>query len=120
MAATIPVHLGTLTVNVRTLTVREVYDWQAGIEAKLSGAVACNPVYDLALDDCGLDDLAMMSDATADQLAEHTHIELAEVVRAARELNPPFFRVRAWVAEQIIGHQALALAAARETPPAQP
>lgn len=118
MPATLTVPLGDRTVVVRTLTVREIYDWQASIEAKLAGDVACNPAYDLALPDCSLHDLARMCDATADELAEHTHVDLEPVVDAARKLNPPFFVVRAWQAEQILARHALALASARQTQPA--
>ena len=56
--------------------------------------------------------------ATADELAEHTHLDLEPVVDAARQLNPPFFMVRAWQAEQILARHALALASARQTQPA--
>ncbi len=123
MAATIPVILGDRTVTVRTLTVREIYDWQASVEARSAAALEAGKgggmvAYDLALDDCSLHDLARMCDCSADDLAEHTHVELADVVAAARELNPPFFRVRAWMIGQIVGREALALAAAQETSPA--
>lgn len=122
MPATIPVILGERTITVRTLTVREIHDWQASVEARAALAAKTRqgggrPAYDLALAECSLDDLARMCDATADELAEHTHVELAAIVAAAEKLNPPFFRVRAWMIGQLIGLQALELAAAQETSP---
>lgn len=114
MAASITVNLGELPVAVRALTAREIYEWQVEIEAKQAGQLPCNPAYDLFFDDCGLDDLARMTDADADDLAEFTADELGPVIDAARELNRPFFRVRAALAEATMAHQALAMLEARE------
>jgi len=116
VAATLTVSLGEMRVAVRALTAREIYEWQVEVEAKEAGELPCNPAYDLFFDDCGLDDLARMCDCDADDLAEFNHHELAPVLDAARELNRPFFRTRAAMVQARIAQQALAVAAARETP----
>lgn len=111
---TVTLHDG-VDVVVRTLTAQEIYEWQVEIEAKESGELPCNPAYDLFFDDCGLDDLARMCDLSAHDLAQYTHDELAEVVEAARRLNPPFFRTRAAMVGARVAMQAQRILAARET-----
>ena len=91
MALTRSVTVGERPVVVRELTVAEVRDWTVDVET----GCAVDALRALVLDDCGLDDLARMSDATAASLEDYAPSELAGLVAAARELNPHFFRVRA-------------------------
>jgi len=90
MAAQVEVLVGERTVIVRELTVAEVRSWVAEIEA---GAIA-DPLRALVLDDCTLDDLARMTDISADEMEQHTVGELLSVRDKARALNPHFFKVR--------------------------
>jgi len=110
-------HLGDHPVTVRALTAREIHAWLVEIEAKEAGELPSNPAYDLFFDDCGLDDLARMCDCSADELAEYSHLDLDPILRAARELNAPFFRTRAVLVQARIAVRAQALAAARERLP---
>lgn len=80
-----------LTATVRELTVAEVRDWVAEIE---SGANV-DPLRSMVFDDCGLDDLARMSDADAAVLESFTASELEPLRGACKALNPYFFKVRA-------------------------
>lgn len=114
MPAQTVINLGDLPVTVRAITARELYDWQIEIEAKASGKVTCISAYDLFFDDCGLEDLARMTDQPVDVLAEYSHDELLPVLEAARGLNKPFFRLRAVMAEQAMAVKALQLAEAHE------
>lgn len=95
MAATLPVELAGLLVTVRELSVAEVRAWVAELEAGAS----VDPLRCMVLDDCSLDDLARMSDATAEQLEAYGPADLARVRDKAKALNPHFFRVR----EALIG-----------------
>lgn len=90
MAARVEVLVGERTVTVRELTVAEVRSWIAEHEA---GAVV-DPLRAFVLDDCTLDDLARMSDITADDMERHTVGELLALRDKARALNPHFFKVR--------------------------
>lgn len=90
MAATLVAELPGLAVKVRELTVAEVRDWFAERE---SGAPV-DPLRAMMFDDCSIDDLAMMSDATAEQLEAFGETDLAVVRDKAKAINPYFFRVR--------------------------
>lgn len=95
MAATLPIQIGELIITVRELTVREVRDWATAVE---TGLLDIDPIGELALADCGLADLARMSDATAADLENLAGSDLEQIARAARKLNPHFFRLRAALA----------------------
>jgi len=83
--------VGDRVVVVHELTVGEVRDWIAAAEA---GAQE-DALQGLALDDCGLSDLARMSDISADELEAYTPSEMADLIAVCKEVNPHFFRVRA-------------------------
>jgi hypothetical protein len=91
MPAVRAVELPGMTVTVRELTVAEVRTWVAEQEAGAS----VDPLRAMVFDDCGLDDLARMSDASADALEAFGHSELERVREACKALNPHFFKVRA-------------------------
>jgi hypothetical protein len=93
MGATKVVELAGAPVTVRELTVAEVRTWLVEIEA----GIAVDPLGSMVFDDCSLDDLARMSDATATGMEALTYGELLPLRDACRALNPHFFRVRAAV-----------------------
>lgn len=93
MSATKVVELAGVQVTVRELTVAEVRTWLAEIEA----GVVVDPLGSMVFDDCSLDDLARMSDATAAGMEMLTYGELLPLRDACKALNPHFFRVRAAV-----------------------
>lgn len=95
MPATLPIQIGERTVTVRELTVREVRDWSVQID---TGLRQIDPVGEMALPDCSLADLQMMSDADADVLEACTNTDLEQIAECARKLNPHFFRLRAALA----------------------
>ncbi len=95
MPAVRVVELPGLTVTVRELTVAEVRAWVAEQEA---GATV-DPLRALVFDDCGLDDLARMSDASGEALEAFGRSELDRVRDACKALNPHFFKVRATLTE---------------------
>lgn len=106
--------VGGLAVEVRELTVAEVRDWL--LKREIGAPV--DPVYALALDDCSLEDIAMMTDRSADELAVEPS-ELADLVALCKRINPHFFRVRA----ALVSTARAAVEAARlaqSTAPAQP
>lgn len=90
MAATAIVELAGLAVAVRELSVVEVRTWTKEMEA----GQAVDPLRAVVFDDCSLDDLARMSDATAEQLEAFKPSELERVREKAKALNPLFFKVR--------------------------
>ena len=90
MPATRSVQVGERTVIVKELTVGAVRDWLVEAESG-SGE---DPLHALALDDCSLADLARMSDIRAADLEGYAPSDMAELVAAAKALNPHFFRVR--------------------------
>ncbi len=85
------VTVGTLAVTVRELTVREVRDWAALAE---QGLVPFDAIRHLALDECSIDDIILMSDATPEAMDALAPSEFGPLVEACRKLNPHFFRVR--------------------------
>jgi hypothetical protein len=95
MALTQVVTIAGLEVTVKELTVREVREWATKVDL---GLVAFDAVRHLALDDCSVDDILVMSDATAEDLDTLAPSEFAPLVEACRKLNPHFFRVRAAMA----------------------
>jgi hypothetical protein len=94
MRAEIAITVGTETVVVHELTVAEVRSWFIALD----GNTERDALDALVFEDCGLDDLARMTDHAADELASFTPSQLEPVLQAARELNPFFFRVRAALA----------------------
>lgn len=85
---TVPV--GDLTVTVRELSVEEVRTWVAERD---SGAVV-DPLRAMVFEDCSLDDLARMSDVTAEQLETFPRADQTAIRDKAKALNPIFFKVR--------------------------
>ncbi len=85
------VNVGTLAVTVRELTVREVRDWATLAE---QGLIEVDPIQHLALDECSIADIVMMSSATAEELDGLAPSEFGPLLEACRKLNPHFFRVR--------------------------
>jgi hypothetical protein len=90
-AGTVSVPIGSESIEVRELTVAEVRAWMSEIEA----IPQRDALHALALEDCGIDDLARMCNVSTHQLEAFSPSQLAPVVAAAKELNPHFFRVRA-------------------------
>lgn len=95
MPAILPIQIGERTVTVRELTVREVRDWAVQID---TGLRQIDPVGEMALADCSLSDLQIMSDADQELLEGCTVAELEQIAERARKLNPHFFRLRAALA----------------------
>lgn len=95
MALTQTVPVGDLTVTVKELTVTEVRDWATKVDL---GLVAFDAVRHLALDECSVDDILVMSDAKGEDLDTLAPSEFAPLIEACRKLNPHFFRVRAAMA----------------------
>lgn len=95
MALTHSVAVGSLTVLVRELTVREVRDWALKAE---QGLIEVDAVAALALDSASLQDIELMCDKTVADLEVFAPSELAAVVEVCRKLNPHFFRIRAAMA----------------------
>lgn len=91
MAAIRKVVVGETAIQVRELTFAEVRAWMVECEAGAS----TDPLHALAFDDCSLDDLARMCDRSAAELEAFTPSELESLVRACKEINPHFFRLRA-------------------------
>lgn len=91
MRAVVPVAVGDTTINVRELTFAEVRAWM--VEAETSGSQ--DPLHALALEDCGIDDLARMSDASVITIEKFAPSEIAELIATAKKVNPHFFRMRA-------------------------
>lgn len=91
MAAIRHITLGSRTVTIKELTVGEVRDWLTEVENERSE----DPVHALALAECSLSDLARMSDIAAGSMEAFTPSELGDLVKACKDLNPHFFRVRA-------------------------
>lgn len=81
---------GQRTVTVRELTVREVRAWLTEMAAQIQR----DPLHALAFDEIGLDELARMTDWSADDLEMFAPSQLAEVLRVAKRINPDFFRIR--------------------------
>lgn len=95
MALTQAVTVAGLTVIVKELTIREVREWALKVE---HGLIALDPVRHLALDECSIQDISIMSDAADGALDDLAPSELGPLVEACRKLNPHFFRVRAAMA----------------------
>lgn len=91
MPASRTIKLGERSVTVRELTVAEVRDWM--VEAETGAGQ--DPLHALVLEDCGLGDLARMSDLFAFELEAYAPSDLAELIAACKALNPHFFRMRA-------------------------
>lgn len=114
MRASCSVQVGDTSVNVRELTFAEVRSWL--VEAEAGGSQ--DPLHALALEDCGLDDLARMSDASVREIEQFAPSEIAELIEIARKLNPHFFRVRAALSGVARMMLAEAEALASTAPPA--
>lgn len=89
-AAGAPVIVGVRTIRIRELTVAEVRKWLQETAAQTWR----DPIHATALDEVGLDELARMTDVSAEDLEAYAPSQLAELVRVARRLNPHFFRLR--------------------------
>lgn len=86
-------------VEVKELTVGEVRAWVT----ETAATTWRDPIQATVWEDVGLDELARMTDASAEDLESFTPSELEPVIEAARKLNPSFFRLRAalhWAARQ--------------------
>lgn len=112
MAASKGVKLGDISVTVRELTFAEVRDWM--VETEHGGRDA---LHVLAMDECGLDELARMSDAPITVLEACTPSDLVPLIAACKELNPHFFRVRAALSSVARMIQAEAESLALNAPP---
>ena len=91
MPASRTIKLGERSVTVRELTVAEVRDWM--VEAETGAGQ--DPLHALVLEDCGLGDLARMSDIGTAEMEAYAPSDLAELIAACKALNPHFFRMRA-------------------------
>lgn len=84
----------TVAVGVRELSVRQVREWAVAIDT----GKRVDPIRAFALDDCSLDDLALMSDIDADQLEVFGRTQLEKLRDKAKAINPHFFKVREMLA----------------------
>lgn len=86
-----------LTVTVKKLNrVRDVYDWIEG-QKNTPPDKPVDIVGDLILEDCPLETLAMMCDATIEAIKDMTMDQVERLASACKEMNPHFFRVAlAW------------------------
>jgi hypothetical protein len=91
MPAKRTVIVGERTVEVRELTFGEVRDWLTETETG-NGE---DPLHALALEDCSLSDLVRMAGIDIAALEACTPSDLVELIKACKDLNPHFFRVRA-------------------------
>ncbi len=79
-------------VTVSELTVGEIRAWLADLTTRATG----DDVVNVAIfEDAALDDLLMMSDLTAEEVAAATPSELAAVLEAVKTVNRDFFSLRA-------------------------
>lgn len=95
MALSHTVTVGELAITVKELTVREVREWALKVD---HGLIPFDAVRHLTLDECSVEDILVMSDATGEDLDTLAPSEFAPLVDACRKLNPHFFRVRAAMA----------------------
>lgn len=94
-------------VTVKELTVGEVRAWVT----ESAATPWRDPIHATVWEDLGLDELARMTDSTADELEAFSPTELQPVVEAARNLNPAFFRLRAalqWASRRLATETSLA------------
>lgn len=84
----------TVAVGVRELSVRQVREWAVALDS----GKKVDPIRAVALEDCSLDDLALMSDIDADELEQFGKTQLEKLRDKARAINPHFFKVRAMLA----------------------
>ena len=91
MPATRLIELPGLSVTARELTVAEVRAWVVEMEA----GTPVDPLRAMVFEDCSLDDLARMSDRSAEELERFSVSELEPLRELCKALNPHFFRVRA-------------------------
>jgi hypothetical protein len=83
---------GEQEITVKELTVSEVR------QVLLTAPSAADPLHALVFDGFGLNDLALMCTASAEDLEALTPSELKPLVEACKDLNPHFFRTRAALA----------------------
>ncbi len=91
-ALTKTIDLGDCTVTVRELTVAEVRAWLR--EAETAGEGEVDIVGEALMEECSFDDLARMSDLAVEEMDDLAPSEIAQVIAAAREVNPAFFGLR--------------------------
>ena len=80
-------------VTVRELTVREVRQWLADME-EAATRQDVDVVGEFMLEGLSFEELTRFCDITRDELDACTQGEVAALAKAAKELNPGFFRVR--------------------------
>lgn len=117
MPASTTVQLGTASITVRELLVREVRDWLAEVEA---GTVVVDAVSEFAFEDCSLADLARVCGVPVGAFDQYAPSELEALKEAARALNPHFFRVRAAIAAAQVAHLRALLPPATSSAPRSP
>jgi len=81
-------------VVVKELTTADVRDWMREIE---QGLLPIDPAGDALFDDVSLADIARMTTAQAEWLAEFAPSELRPLADLCKQVNPHFFRLRAVV-----------------------
>lgn len=77
-------------IKVKELTTREV----RAMFVELEAGAPVDPVRALVFEDCTLDDLSRLSDASIDQLEDMPHAELEKLRARCKAANPHFFRGR--------------------------
>lgn len=82
-------------VTVREITPADVRAWLV----KIGDGIDRDPAMAMVWPDFGLDDIAIMCDASVEDLAAYPPSELDTLVVTAKKLNPHFFRPRAKLAE---------------------
>lgn len=114
MSATARVICGGSEITVRELTVIEVRDWLKGIEA---GTTAIDPAGDALFADVSLADIALMSDAPAEWLAQFGPSVIEPLAELCKKMNPHFFRLRTVVQAAHIAQVRALLSGQPETIP---
>lgn len=113
MPATAVIEVAGRTVTVRELTVAEVRDWVREVEI---GARPVDPAGDALFEDVCLADIALMSDASGDFLADQLPSEIRPLADLCKKVNPHFFRLRAVVQAAHIAQVRALLSGPQESP----
>jgi hypothetical protein len=92
MAASAEKTLRGTRVLVNELTTSDVRDWMRQVEL---GILPIDPAGDALFEDVSLDDIARMTTADREWLAEFGPSELRPLADLCKQVNPHFFRLRA-------------------------
>lgn len=88
MAFSKPIYVGDKEVTVRELSVREIREWMKAAETDSSSMLDLG---DVLFEDVRIADLAVMSDASAEDLEAMSPSDLRAIADTCREVNEHFF-----------------------------